>query len=79
MTLEEYKESLLSRPPEERDALWTLYNYSRFQTLNQELINLRDEALRPEELPTNVVDLESRRKNTKGSRSLSGRSKAGQH
>jgi hypothetical protein len=46
MTFEEYKDKLLSRPPQEHEAWWTIYNYDRFMRANQNLIDLRDEALK---------------------------------
>ena len=62
MTLEEYKENLLSRPAEEHEALWKTYNYSRFQSLSRELGNLRNKARdlrrKSNEHPANVVDFE---------------------
>ena len=62
MKFEEYRKSLATRPSEEHDALWSLYNYTRFETLTRDLRGLRDETRRLEELPANVIDFDSHKK-----------------
>jgi len=64
MTLEEYKDKLLTRPSREHDALWKTYNYVQFQRLVLDLVHLREEARKyePKDGVTNVLDFESYRK-----------------